>query len=57
LDDVGRKAYGDVPDLELLEIYQTLRKIHGVIWVFSLSPEFPDWVGYARSILNELRGI
>ncbi|MBW4475812.1 MAG: aminoglycoside phosphotransferase family protein [Tolypothrix brevis GSE-NOS-MK-07-07A] len=57
LDDAGRKAYGDVPDLEVLEIYQTLRKIHGVVWVFSLSPEFPDWVEYAQTMLNELRDV
>ncbi|MBE9211520.1 aminoglycoside phosphotransferase family protein [Plectonema cf. radiosum LEGE 06105] len=56
LDDAGRKAYSDIPDLEMLEIYQTLRKIHGIVWVFSLSPEFPDWVEYAQTMLNELRG-
>ncbi|MGF1674110.1 MAG: aminoglycoside phosphotransferase family protein [Rivularia sp. (in: cyanobacteria)] len=56
LDDAGRKAYGDVPDLEMLEIYQILRKIHGIVWVFSLSREFPDWVEYAQTMLNELRG-
>jgi hypothetical protein len=57
LDDAGRKAYGDIPDLETLEIYQILRKIHGIVWVFSLSPEFPDWVEYAQTMLNELRDV
>ncbi|WP_180381111.1 hypothetical protein [Fischerella sp. NIES-3754] len=55
LDDAGRKAYGDIPEFEMLEIYQTLRKIHGVVWVFSLSQELPDSVGYARMILDDLR--
>lgn len=56
LDDTGKKAYGDIPDFEMLEIYQTLRKIHGIVWVFSLSAEFPDWIEYAQTMLNQLRG-
>jgi thiamine kinase-like enzyme len=56
LDDAGRKAYGDIPDFEMLEIYQKMRQLHAIAWVFSLSPEFPDWVEYAQSMLNELRG-
>jgi hypothetical protein len=57
LDDAGRKAYGDIPDFEMLEIYQKMRQLHAIAWVFSLSPEFPDWVEYAQPMLNELRDV
>ncbi|MGL5064039.1 MAG: phosphotransferase [Microcoleus sp.] len=56
LDDVGKKAYGDIPDAKMLEIYQKVRQIHAIVWVYSLSPEFPDWVEYVRSMLDDLRG-
>ncbi|MBD2168364.1 aminoglycoside phosphotransferase family protein [Calothrix membranacea FACHB-236] len=57
LDDAGRKAYGDIPDFEMLEIYQKMRQLHAVAWVYALSPEFPDWVEYARTMLTDLRGV
>jgi thiamine kinase-like enzyme len=57
LDDAGRKAYGDIPDFEMLEIYQKMRQLHAIAWVYALSPEFPDWVEYARTMLNELRDV
>jgi thiamine kinase-like enzyme len=56
LDDAGRKAYGEIPEPEMLEIYQKVRKLHGIVWVYALSPEFPDWVEYVRSMLDDLRG-
>ncbi|MCU0544353.1 MAG: aminoglycoside phosphotransferase family protein [Oscillatoriaceae cyanobacterium Prado104] len=56
LDGAGRKAYGDFPEPEMLEIYQKVRQLHAIVWVYALSPEFPDWVEYVRSMLNDLRG-
>jgi Phosphotransferase enzyme family len=57
LDDAGRKAYGDISEPEMLEIYQKMRQLHAIAWVYALSPEFPDWVEYARTMLNDLRGV
>ncbi|BAZ40269.1 stress response kinase A [Calothrix sp. NIES-4101] len=56
IDDVGRTAYGEIVEPEMLEIYQQLRKLHGIVWVYALSPEFPDWLEYVRSLLDDLRG-
>jgi hypothetical protein len=57
LDDAGRKAYGDISDFEMLETYQKMRQLHAITWVYALSPEFPNWVEYARTMLNDLRGV
>lgn len=56
LDEAGRKAYGDVLEPEILEIYQKVRQLHAIVWVYALSPEFPDWVEYVRSMLDDRRG-
>ncbi|ARV58469.1 antibiotic transporter [Nostocales cyanobacterium HT-58-2] len=54
LDDAGRKAYGDIPEHEMSEIYQKLRQLHVIAWVYALSPEFPDWVEYVKAMLADL---
>lgn len=56
IDGAGRKAYGDVLEPEMLAIYQKVRQLHGIVWVYALSPEFPKWVEYVRSMLVDLRG-
>jgi thiamine kinase-like enzyme len=56
LDEEGRKAYGDIPEPEMLKIYQKVRQLHAIVWVYALSPEFPDWVEYAKAMLDDLRG-
>jgi Phosphotransferase enzyme family len=56
LDNAGRKAYAEIAEPEMVEIYQKVRKVHGIVWVYALSPEFHDWVEYARTMLDDLRG-
>lgn len=55
IDDITRKGYGGDPKLEVLKIYQKMRHLHVIVWVYALSPEFPDPVKYARIMLDDLR--
>lgn len=55
LDDEGRAAYPDAPDSATLEPYIKMRQLHGIVWVYALSPEFPNWVKHAKVMLDDLR--
>lgn len=55
LDEVGRAAYLNAPDAKVLEPYIALRKLHAIVWVYALQPEFPDWTEYAKAMLDALR--
>ena len=55
LDDAGRAAYPNAPDLEALEPYFKLRQLHGIVWVYALLPEFSDWLEPVKAMLNALR--
>jgi hypothetical protein len=55
LDDAGRAAYPNAPDLATLEPYFKLRQLHAIVWVYALLPEFADWLEPAQAMLNALR--
>ncbi|HEY9669451.1 MAG TPA: phosphotransferase [Coleofasciculaceae cyanobacterium] len=55
LDDAGRAAYPNAPDLATLEPYFKLRQLHAIVWVYALLPEFSDWLEPAQAMLNGLR--
>lgn len=55
LDEAGRAAYPNAPDPIVLEPYIALRKLHAIVWIYALQPEFPDWTNYAKAMLDELR--
>lgn len=55
LDDEGRAAYPDAPDSATLEPYIKMRQLHGIVWVYALLPEFPNWVAHAKVMLDDLR--
>ncbi|HAZ43487.1 MAG TPA: antibiotic transporter [Cyanobacteria bacterium UBA11369] len=55
LDDEGRAAYPDAPDSATLEPYIKMRQLHGIVWVYALLPEFPNWVAHVKVMLDDLR--
>lgn len=55
LDDAGRAAYPNAPNLEALEPYFKLRQLHGIVWVYALLPEFSDWLEPVKAMLNAFR--
>lgn len=55
LDETGRTAYLNAPSAAVLEPYNALRKLHVIVWVYALQPEFPDWIEYVEGMLNTLR--
>lgn len=55
LDDTAREAYPNAPDNAILELYMQLRQLHGIIWVYALLPELPDWAEPAKIMLDNLR--
>ena len=55
LDDEGRAAYPDAPDSAMLEPYIKMRQLHGIVWVYALLPEFPNWLEHAKVMLDDLR--
>ncbi|MBW4667928.1 MAG: aminoglycoside phosphotransferase family protein [Cyanomargarita calcarea GSE-NOS-MK-12-04C] len=56
LDSEGRAAYPNAPEATTLEPYRKLRQLHGIVWVYALLPEFPNWLEPAKVMLDELRG-
>lgn len=57
LDQAGRATYPNPPDSVTLEPYRLLRLLHGIVWVYSLLPEFPDWLESGKSMLEEVRNL
>lgn len=55
LDEEGRAAYPNAPDASTLEPYMKIRQLHGIVWVYALSPEIPDWLESAKTSLDDLR--
>ncbi|OKH36122.1 antibiotic transporter [Calothrix sp. HK-06] len=55
LKEEGRAAYPQTPDPTLLELYTQVRKLHAIVWVYAMLPEFSDWVESANTLLNELK--
>lgn len=55
LDEAARAAYPNAPTTEILKPYINLRQLHAIVWVYALLPEFPDWVQYAKTMLDGLR--
>jgi hypothetical protein len=57
LDSDGRAlaAYPDAPDPASLGLFRELRRLHGVVWVYALLPEFPDWGPHVAPMLEQLR--
>lgn len=55
LDDEGRAAYGNAPEPAIVELYRKVRQLHGIVWVYALLPEFPDWAEPVQAMLNDLR--
>lgn len=54
-DDEARAVYGDAPEPALMELYRKVRQLHGIVWVYALLPEFPDWAEPVQVMLNDLR--
>lgn len=55
LKDEGIAAYPNAPDPATLEPYRQMRKLHAIVWVYAILPEFPDWRESAKTLLDELR--
>ena len=55
LNEKGRAAYGNAPDPEIVELYSQVRKLHAIVWVYAMLPEFSDWVESANTLINELK--
>jgi Ser/Thr protein kinase RdoA (MazF antagonist) len=55
LDEAGRATYSDAPETAILEPYIALRKLHAIVWVYVLHPEFSGWTEYAKTMLDALR--
>ncbi|MBW4572813.1 MAG: phosphotransferase [Tolypothrix carrinoi HA7290-LM1] len=55
LDEEGRAAYPNAPESAILEPYRRLRQLHGIVWVYALLPEFPNWLEFAQAMLDDLR--
>lgn len=55
LDDEGIAAYPNAPDLETLQPYRKMRKLHAIVWVYAILPELPDWRESAQALLDDLR--
>lgn len=54
-DDEARAAYGDASEPVILDLYRKLRQIHGIVWVYALLPEFPDWAEPVQTMLKNFR--
>ncbi len=48
-------AYPGAPPASALELYRQVRLLHGVVWVFALSPELDEWVTQVRGMLDTVR--
>lgn len=57
LDSDGQAlaAYADAPDAASLALFRRVRQLHGIVWVYALSPEWPDWLGPVGNMLAHLR--
>jgi Ser/Thr protein kinase RdoA (MazF antagonist) len=54
LDDEGMAAYPNAPDFATLEPYRKMRQLHAIVWVYAISPELPDWIAPAKTMLDNL---
>ena len=54
LDDEGIAAYPNAPDFATLEPYRKMRQLHAIVWVYAISPELPDWIAPAKTMLDNL---
>jgi thiamine kinase-like enzyme len=54
LDDEGMAAYPNAPDFATLEPYRKMRQLHAIVWVYAISPELPDWLATAKTMLDNL---
>jgi aminoglycoside/choline kinase family phosphotransferase len=54
-DGEALAAYPEPPDAASLELFRDVRKLHAVVWVYALLPEFPAWAQYVAPILDHLR--
>ncbi|HAA28796.1 MAG TPA: antibiotic transporter [Cyanobacteria bacterium UBA8553] len=48
-------AYPNAPNPATLEPYRKARQLHGIVWVYALLPELPDWAQQAKTSLDDLR--
>lgn len=54
-DGAALAAYPGAPAPESLDLLRQVRKLHGLVWVYALLPEFPDWAEQIAPLLDELR--
>jgi Ser/Thr protein kinase RdoA (MazF antagonist) len=54
LDDEGIATYPNAPDFATLEPYRKMRQLHAIVWVYAISPELPDWLATAKTMLDNL---
>jgi hypothetical protein len=54
LDDEGIAASPNAPDFATLEPYRKMRQLHAIVWVYAMSPELPDWLAPAKTMLDNL---
>lgn len=54
LDDEGIAAYPNALDFATLEPYRKMRHLHAIVWVYAISPELPDWIASAKTMLDNL---
>lgn len=54
-DGAALAAYPGPPEPGSLDVLRKLRLLHGVVWVYALLPEYPDWAEQVAPVLDELR--
>jgi hypothetical protein len=47
--------YPSAPDPASIALFRDVRQLHGIVWVYALLPEFPDWGQYVAPMLERLR--
>jgi hypothetical protein len=54
-DGEALASYPDTPDPASITLFRDVRLLHGIIWVYALLPEFPDWGQHVAPLLERLR--
>jgi Ser/Thr protein kinase RdoA (MazF antagonist) len=54
-DGEALTSYPDAPDPASITLFRDVRLLHGIVWVYALLPEFPDWGEHVAPMLERLR--
>lgn len=53
--DTDLALYPGTPAPASMSLFREVRQLHGVVWVYALLPELPDWGQYVAPMLERLR--